>query len=94
MCTLDNVEVPSASRNNQGIDIIRDLSSKCRNKPRSTEGIHPPSLDQSRRNNQFSTLSIFRMTMLRRVNLLSEPWFIMINRNVNCNVLTCYIKNA
>ena len=64
----------------------------CRS--RSTEGIHPPSLDQSRRNNQFSTLSIFRMTMLRRMNLLSEPWFIMINRNVNCNVLTCYIKNA
>ena len=32
-------------------------------KARSTEGIHPPSLDQSRRNNQFSTLSIFRMTM-------------------------------
>ena len=38
-------------------------------------------------------LLVSRMAMLRRVNLLSKPW-LMINRNVNCYVLTCYMKIA
>ena len=39
---------------------------------------------------QLKLISDSRMNMLQRMN---KPWFIMINSNVNCNVLTRYMKN-